>query len=265
MARPKFLRARQMLGKYRIERRISNGPRAAVYQAYDTIHGIKVALKIPHVADDDEFLDEFRREARLSAQMEHPNVLPIYNACHIDERFVIAMPLGTETLADRMTRRMSSALALHLTRQALAAVAHAHSRRIIHCDVKPENFILFDDNRLRLSDFGFSKVATRPLKASGSGTVGYLAPEQALGRPMFQSDVFSLGLLVYRLFSGHLPEWPYRWPFPGHARARDRLRPAALAWLRKALEYRPEDRYRDAVAMEAAFNKLKGKVLKRVG
>jgi len=262
----KYLRARQKLDKYRIERRLASGPRAAVYQAYDTIHGIKVALKIPHSADmDEEFLDEFRREARLSAQMEHPNVLPIYNASFIDELFVIAMPLGLETLSDRMSRRMSSELALHFTRQAVAAVAHAHSRRIIHCDVKPENFIIFDDNRLRLSDFGFSKVAHRPLKASGSGTVGYLAPEQALGRPMFQSDVFSLGLVIYQMFSGQLPEWPYRWPFAGHARVRSKLRPAALAWLRKALEYRPQERYRDATAMDNAFVKLQGKVLKPVG
>ena len=81
MTRPKLPRARQMLGKYRIERRLSNGARASVYRAYDTIHGIKVALKIPS-ADvlDDDFMDEFRREARLSSRMEHPNVLPIQNA-----------------------------------------------------------------------------------------------------------------------------------------------------------------------------------------
>ncbi|MCC5793526.1 MAG: serine/threonine protein kinase [Chromatiales bacterium] len=266
MTATRLLRARQKLGKYRIETRLANGPRATVYRAYDTIHGIRVALKIPHGdTRDDEFLEEFRREARLSAQMEHPNVLPITNACFIDELFVIAMPLGTETLADRMTRRMAPQLALQFTRQALAAVAYAHGRRIIHCDVKPENFILFEDNRLRLGDFGFAKLARRPLKASGSGTVGYLAPEQALGRPMFQSDVFSLGLLIYQLFSGHLPEWPFRWPFPGHARLRQRLRPATIAWLRRSLEYRPEDRWRDAVAMENAFNKLQGKVLKNLG
>ena len=95
----KLLKARQQLGKYKIERRLSDGPRAAVYRAYDTIHGIKVALKIPDPdIMDEEFLDEFRREARLSSRMEHPNVLPIQNACFIDGYFVIAMPLGIETL-----------------------------------------------------------------------------------------------------------------------------------------------------------------------
>ena len=102
-----------MLGKYRIEKCLATGPRADVYKAYDTIHGIRVALKIanPNIIEDG-FLDEFRHEARLSSKMEHPNVLPIQNASFIDDYFVIAMRLGIETLADRMTRRMSNSLAL---------------------------------------------------------------------------------------------------------------------------------------------------------
>jgi serine/threonine protein kinase len=260
--RTKQLRARQQLGKYRIEKRLANGPRATVYRAYDTIHGVKVALKIPDPAIlGDDFMDEFRREARLSVRMEHPNVLPIQNASFIDDYFVIAMPLGVETLADRMTRRMSTEVALEFTRQALAAVAHAHSRKIIHCDVKPENFIIFEDKRLKLTDFGFSKFAKRTLKrGSGSGTVGYVAPEQALGRPMFQSDVFSLGLVIWELYSGQLPDWPFKWPPPGYSRIRDKLRPKMLAWLRKAIEFKPQDRYRSAVTMERAFNKIHLKV-----
>jgi serine/threonine protein kinase len=263
--RTKLLRARQQLGKYRIESRLAIGPRAVVYKAFDTIHGVRVALKIPDPAImDDGFMDEFRREARLSVRMEHPNVLPIQNACFIDDMFVIAMPLGIETLGDRMSRRMSSASALEFTRQALAAVSHAHTRKIIHCDVKPENFIIFEDNRLRLTDFGFSKFAQRTLKkGSGSGTVGYVAPEQALGRPMFQSDVFSLGLVIYELFSGQLPDWPFKWPPPGHARIRTKLRPKAISWLRMAIEFKPQDRYRSAVTMEKAFNKIHLKLAKR--
>jgi len=254
-----------MLGKYRIERRLSSGPRAIVYKAYDTIHGIRVALKVPHPElMDKDFLTEFRHEARLSVRMEHPNVLPLQNACFIDDYFVIAMPLGVETLADRMSRRMSTDLALNFTKQALAAVAHAHSRNIIHCDVKPENFIIFPGNRLRLSDFGFSKVALqRTLKASGSGTVGYLAPEQALGRPMYQSDVFSMGLVIYHMFSGQLPEWPYQWPLPQQARLRGKLSLKTVAWLRKALEFRHQNRYRNAVAMEKSFNQIHRKLKKR--
>jgi len=251
-----------MLGKYRIEKLLSKGPRADVYKAYDTIHGIRVALKIanPEIVEDD-FLDEFRHEARLSSRMEHTNVLPVQNASFIDGYFVIAMRMGLETLGDRMTRRMSTHLALDFATQALAGIAHAHSNKIIHCDVKPENFIIFPDNRLRLTDFGFSKVALRSVKASGSGTLGYLAPEQALGRPMFQSDVFALGLVIYQLFSNRLPEYPYGWPPPGYERIRAKLRRKTIAWLRKSLEIRHQDRYRNAVAMEREFRKIKLKLL----
>jgi serine/threonine protein kinase len=260
----KRFKARQKLGKYRIEKRLSSGPRADVYSAHDTVHGVRVALKIanPNIVEDN-FLDEFRHEARLSSRMEHPNVLPVMNASFIDDYFVIAMRLGVETLADRMTRRMSTERALDLSTQAIAAVAHAHANKIIHCDVKPENFILFPGNRLRLSDFGFSKIALRTVKASGSGTLGYLAPEQALGRPMFQSDVFALGLVIYQMFSGKLPEYPYEWPMPGYTRIRSKLRRRTIAWLRKSLEFRPRDRYRDAVAMENAFKDIRLQIAKR--
>lgn len=262
MSITKKFRARQKLGKYRIEKRLAAGPRADVYSAYDTIHGVRVALKIanPDIIEDN-FLNEFRHEARLSSRMEHPNVLPVMNASFIDDYFVIAMRLGIETLADRMTRRMSNRVALDLATQAVAAVAHAHANKIIHCDVKPENFILFADNQLRLSDFGFSKVALRTVKASGSGTLGYLAPEQALGRPMFQSDVFALGLVIYQLFSGQLPEYPYEWPLPGYTRIRSKLKRRTISWLRKSLEFRHQDRYRNAVAMEKAFKEIRLKIL----
>ena len=116
---------------------------------------------------------------------------------------------------------------------------------------------------LPLTNFGFSKVAQRTVKASGSGTLGYLAPEQALGRPMFQSDVFALGLVVYQLFSGKLPEYPYSWPMPGCERIRSKLRRRTIAWLRKSLEFRHQDRFRDAVAMEKAFQDIRLKLAKR--
>jgi eukaryotic-like serine/threonine-protein kinase len=253
-----LLKARQKLGKYRIERRISNGPVAAVYQALDTIQDMRVALKVPHENGMSEyFLVDFKREARLAPKLEHPNIMPIRDASYIDGHFVISMPLGEISLSERMRRRISTDSALQLTEQALAAVAHAHRCNVIHCDIKPDNFILFPDNQLKLTDFGFSKVALHTLKASGSGTVGYIAPEQAVGRPMFQSDVFSLGLVVYELFSGHLVEWPYSWPPPGSERVRAKLKPRLIDWLRRAIEVRPEDRYKNAAVMYAEFKRAR--------
>jgi serine/threonine-protein kinase len=253
-----LLKARQKLGKYRIERRIADGPSAGVYEAVDTIHGTRVALKVPHEdAMNDFFLADFKREARLAHRLEHPNILPIRDASFIDGRFVIAMPLGECSLSTRMRHRLSTEGALQFIDQALAAVAHAHAAKVIHCDIKPDNFIVFQKNRLKLTDFGFSKVAQHTLKASGSGTVGYIAPEQALGRPKFQSDVFSLGLVIYELLSGYLPEWPYDWPPEGIKRVREKLRPRLVDWLHRAIQVRPEGRYKNAVAMYREFKRVR--------
>lgn len=259
-----MLRARQKLGKYRIERRLSDGPLAAVFQAYDTIHGQRVALKIPHRRlMDDYFLADFRKEARVLARLDHPNILSIQNASFIDGYFVISMPLGIETLGERLQRRIATTKALDFTRQILLATAHAHGQRIIHCDIKPDNFILFPGNLLRLADFGFAKLARGRIEASGSGTVGYVAPEQAMGRPMYASDVFSIGLILYRMFSGTLPRWPYEWPPPGARRLRQKLHPDMVALIRRAIEVAPKARYRDAIRMLAAFDRVRRHAVRR--
>ena len=99
--------------------------------------------------------EEFLHEVRVATRLQHPNILSVLNASYIDEQFVIAMELGEESLADRIERRTSTAVKLDLAGQGLAALAHAHEHKIIHCDIKPENFILFPGNspeacRLRL-------------------------------------------------------------------------------------------------------------------
>ena len=258
-----MLRTRQLLGKYRIERRLAEGGFAVVYRALDTIEGVRVALKVPHAGlITEETLDEFRSEVRLTAKLDHPNILPLKNASFIDGHFVIATPLGERTLGDRLTSRMSLRTALDFAEQILEALEYAHHHRIIHCDVKPENFILFAGGRLRLTDFGISKVAMRTIRASGSGTVGYIAPEQAMGKPSFRSDVFSAGLVLFRMFTGRLPEWPYDWPPLGLALARRRLPPELIEFLRRALMIDPKCRYRDARQMLAMFRRVRPKVLR---
>ncbi len=251
-----MLRARQKIGKYRILSRIASGPLADVYAAFDTIHRKRVALKIPK-SDDTVGDDEFLREVQLAFKLDHPNILPVLNAEYIDEHFVIAMELGEQSLADRLEKRIATSSAIDLAGQAIAALAHAHERKIIHCDIKPENFILFPGQQLKLADFGFAKVSLRTLKASGSGTIDYIAPEQAMGRPKFQSDVFSLGLVIYRLFSGKLPEWPFEWPLKGYDRLTSRVRPEFVDMLRKAIQLDPSKRYRTAIEMQEDFERLK--------
>jgi serine/threonine-protein kinase len=258
-----MFRSKQTLGKYRIERRLSVGGFAAVYEATDTIEGVRVALKIPfdHLMTKDVLAD-FRQEVRLAAKLDHPHVLPLKNAQFIDGHFVIVFSLGEQTLADRLLSRMSLRTALDFSEQMLEAVAAAHRQRIIHCDLKPENMILFSGNRLRLTDFGLAKVAMRTIKASGSGTVGYLAPEQAMGKPQFASDVFSLALIIYRMFTGHLPEWPFAWPPPGHDRLAERVHPDMIDLLRRGIEVLPHKRFHDATQMLAAFRRVKARTLR---
>jgi serine/threonine protein kinase len=250
-------KARQKLGKYRIEGCIARGPLTAVYRASDPVMGIQVALKIPRSGISPSTLEDFHKEVRLAVRLQHENVLPVLDAREMDGHFVMVTPLGKETLGDRLERRLATSTALDLAEQAIAAVAHAHSMKIIHCDIKPENFILFPDNHLRLADFAFAKKGQRTVKASGSGTLGYIAPEQAMGRPVFQSDVFALGLVFYKMFSGKLPEWPYDWPPAGFDRLKQRAHPDLIEFIRKSIQVKPADRFRDAMEMQIAFAKVK--------
>jgi serine/threonine-protein kinase len=256
------IRTRQRLGKYRIGRKLGEGGFAVVYEATDTIEGIRVALKIPygHLLTD-ELLEDFRREVRLAARLHNDHILPLKNADFIDGHFVVALPLGERTLADRLQNRLSLATALDYAEQMLEAVAYAHEHRIIHCDIKPENMILLPDGRLMLTDFGIAKVAMKTIRASGSGTVGYVAPEQAMGRPSFRSDVFSLGLILYRMLTGTLPEWPYDWPPLGYARLR-RVHPTLVELVRRAMSLDPRKRFQDAGQMLSTLRRVKSRALR---
>ncbi len=265
MIRATRLRARQRLGKYRIETRLAEGGFANVYRAYDSIEGIRVALKIPLVGfDDKETLQLFRREARLTARLDHPNILPIKDASFIDGQFVIASALADESLADRLERRLSTRLCLDFVEQMLEGLAHAHSRGVLHCDVKPDNVLVFGRDRVRWTDFGIARVARHTVNASGSGTLGSMAPEQAMGKPSLRSDVFALGLIVYRMFAGKTPEWPFEWPFPENRKLSTKLPRVMIHWIRKSLEVEPRRRFCDATAMLAAFHEIQPELEKNL-
>jgi serine/threonine-protein kinase len=256
------LRPRQKLGKYVIEKRLAEGGFAVVYRARDTIEGIKVAIKVLHEnLMTASAIEQFQREARLVAQLEHPNLLPLKSADLIDGRFVMVTALGVESLGDRLERRLAAKTALEFVDQMLEGLAYAHERTIAHCDVKPDNFILFPEGRVRLADFGIARFAQHTLKAGGEGTIGYIAPEQALGSPSLRSDVFSMGITLWRMFSGQLPSYPFDWPMPGHQRIARTLHADMVDMLRKATQIDPRERYTDAGRMLAAFERLKSRAL----
>jgi serine/threonine-protein kinase len=253
-----MLRPRQKLGKYKIQRRIAQGGFADVYRAYDTVEGINVALKIPHPTIlAQRTLDGFMREVRLTSKLDHPNILHIKNADHIDGQFVIVYPLGEGTLADKMSNRLPFGVALNYAEQMLGAVAFAHRKRVLHCDIKPENLIVFPGNVLKLADFGIAKIATQTMSASGSGTVGYVAPEQALGKPSLRSDVFSMGLVIYQMVTNRLPEWPFDWPGPAFDKLKRKARPEFIAFVKRAMSVNAKKRYANGAEMLSAFNRIK--------
>ncbi|MCK5406374.1 MAG: protein kinase [Candidatus Krumholzibacteria bacterium] len=260
-----MLRPRQKFGKYTIQRRIAQGGFADVYRAYDNIEGINVAIKLPHrTILVHKTRDDFLREVRLTSKLDHPNILHIKNADFIDGQFVIVYPLGEGTLGDKISNRLSFRSALDYTEQMLDAVAFAHRKRVLHCDIKPENLILFVGNVLKLADFGIAKIATQTMSASGSGTVGYIAPEQALGRPSLRSDVFSMGLIIYQMATNRLPGWPFDWPPPGFDKLKRKAHPDFIALVKRAMSVNARKRYANAAEMLAAFGRVKRKASRQV-
>ena len=198
----------------------------------------------------------FQREARLTASLDHPKVARLKNAEFIDDLLVATYPLGQESLADRLTRRMGTAHAISVATDLLEALDYAHRRGVIHLDVKPENILLFTGGPARLADFGLSKIAAQETcSGSGLGTVGYYAPEQAFGRPSRRSDVFSAGLVIWRLLGGVLPQWPFGWPPPGLAKVEQKTGPEVARVLRRAMQLDANKRFADAGEMLDSFRR----------
>jgi len=252
------LRLNRRLGPYRVVARLARGGSSDVYRAFDTLARDEVALKLPRRGDGERERGAFEREARAQARLAHPNVLPVRAAETIGEHFVIVTPLGVEDLASRLRRRLAPRTARALAEQLLSGLAHAHAAGVAHLDVKPQNAILLEPERLCVSDFGLARVLRRPRWASGSGTIGYLAPEQALGRPSLRSDVFSAGLVLWEMFGKHLPIWPFEWPLPGAARIERDFGPAVVAVLRRALAILERERPPDARALLAELRAALG-------
>ena len=253
------IRVGSRLDKYKLTGRLGEGGFATVYSATDTIEGRKVALKIPNqrFVSDSDTMDELLREVRIMANLVHPGVLQLKDARFIDDVFVMTFPLGQESLSDRLCRRTSRASIVDYIVQMVDALAYAHENRVLHRDIKPDNFIVFADQEIRLTDFGLARVEKGSHDLSASGTVGYMAPEQAMGKPSYRTDVFSLGLVIYRMLSGDLPEFPFQRPLPSYNKLRRGLSNDLVALVCKAIDPDPRKRFRDGIAMSNALKKIR--------
>lgn len=249
------LRRGTRLGKYRLEKALGRGSFGAVWKARDTVEGRFVALKVAGPQQIEQFgRDAVEHEGRVASRLDHPNVLKVYNADWIDGHFVLAMELAQRSLADYAGARRSGPVALGIIRDIVAGLAHAHGRGVMHRDVKPENVLIFKDRRAAVGDFGVWRLAKGATATyTDAGTLGYMAPEQAYGRPRLGSDVFSVGLIAYEVLTGHLPSFPFEWPPPGHESFLRKVPAAVQPVLRKAASFDPERRYPDAIAFDRAL------------
>ncbi|MBA2350138.1 MAG: Stk1 family PASTA domain-containing Ser/Thr kinase [Solirubrobacterales bacterium] len=200
-------------GRYRIGRRIGAGGMAEVYVAEDLQLGRKIALKILYgrFAEDEEFVERFRREASAAAGLQHQNVVSIYDRGELDETAYIAMEyVDGRTLKAIVTEEgtLDPKRAIELIVQVLRAARFAHKRGVIHRDFKPQNVIVDAEDRAKVADFGIARAGASDMTQTGSimGTAQYLSPEQAQGLPVSaQSDLYSIGIMLFELLTGRVP------------------------------------------------------------
>src|ERR671918_1420218 len=200
-------------GRYRILRKLGSGGMANVYLAEDEDLGRRVAIKIlnERYANDESFIERFRREAKSAAGLSHPNIVSIYDRGEAEGTYYIAMEVieGRSLKELIMTRGpLPIGLALAYARQVLDALRFAHRHGIIHRDIKPHNILIGPENRLKVTDFGIARHGPSQMTEAGSimGTAQYLSPEQARGAPVTaSSDLYSVGIVLYEMLTGRVP------------------------------------------------------------
>ena len=199
--------------RYKVLNRIGSGGMADVYCAEDLQLGRRVALKLLYrrFAEDEEFVERFRREASSAAGLQHPNVVAVYDRGEFDGTYYIAMEF-LEGRSLKQVVRQDGALdpdrAIDLVIQILKAARFAHRRGIVHRDIKPHNVIVDDEGRAKVTDFGIARAGASDMTETGSimGTAQYLSPEQAQGHPVdARADLYSIGVVLYELLTGRVP------------------------------------------------------------
>jgi len=198
-------------GRYRLLGRLGSGGMADVWCAEDSLLNRRVALKFlhPRFAQDQQFVERFRREASAAAGLQHPNVVGVFDRGSVDGTHYIAMEyVEGASLKDLIERGLSVGEGVEIVRQVLAGVRYAHEHGIVHRDLKPQNVLVDSDGRARVTDFGIARAGASEITQTGSvlGTAQYLSPEQAQGLPVTAtSDIYSVGVLLYETLTGRVP------------------------------------------------------------
>ncbi len=209
------------IGRYQIQESIGYGAMGAVYKAFDPLIKRTLAIKtirldIPKQSPQyKSFIERFYHEARISGTLSHPNIVTLFDIGEEGGIPYLAMEfVEGETIASRIERgqRFNPERVISLVSQIASAVDYAHSKGVIHRDIKPSNLILYEGERVKVTDFGIAKLIDAEMTQSGTllGTPSYMSPEQAMGDKLDgRSDIFSLGVCAFEMLCGEQP-------FPGN-------------------------------------------------
>ncbi len=201
-------------GRFEIVELIGKGGMSSVFKAHDRLLDRIVAIKVlhPHFTEDEEYVERFRREARSVAQLSHPNIVTVIDRGEDEGRqYIVFEYVEGENLKQLLERTgpMPVRDALIMALQMARALSFAHSRGLIHRDVKPQNVLLNPDGQAKMTDFGIARsIDVQGVTITGTvlGTSEYIAPEQARGNQVdAQTDVYSLGVVLYELLTGGVP------------------------------------------------------------
>src|SRR5215207_6184274 len=202
------------VGRYRIKEELGRGGMATVYRAFDPISNREVAIKVlpPEMLHNLVTRARFKRELKLIASLEHPAIVPVYDVGGEDNHqpyFVMRYMSGGSLSEMIKNGKFSLRDAALIIERLAAALDHAHSRGIIHRDIKPDNVLFDASNNPYLSDFGVAKFTETVVSATGRdviGTPAYISPEQALGEDVdHRADVYGLGAMLYEMLTGERP------------------------------------------------------------
>lgn len=197
----------QVLGKYKIQDVLGAGGFGIVYLAEDQMIRKQVAIKVPHKQDSG--VDKLLKEPRLLAALDHPNIVKVLTADKTAQVFFIVMEYVEGCSLEshlKKVGRIPFETAIHWFYQLCDAMAYAHSKKMIHRDVRPANVLMAPNNQVKLTDFGTSRYLTDQAYASTRiGSPPYMAPEHYKGKATAQSDIYSMGILMYECLTGELP------------------------------------------------------------